>query len=429
MNTFFSSIFSSTGHSHIPILLLVGSIIIIGYYFGKSTKILKLPSLIGYMLVGLIMGPSLLNIIDHNIQTNLSFITEIALGFVALSIGLELSFPSLKKQGIGIISIIIAESFAAFIITTIGVYLLTKDLPLSLVLGSFAPASAPAGTVAIIKEYKTKGSLTKALYAVVGFDDGLAIIIFGFVAATARMLLNNQTGSVNIDFFNALITPVIEVVLSLLIGLITAFVISLLARRIKNKQELLIFIVGFILIANGLCTVFHLSLILTNMVIGLIIVNTQKYELTHKIGEVLSEVLPLFFVLFFALAGANLHISALPALGLLGMTYIICRSAGLMGGAFLGGMVGNVEPKVKKYIGMGILSQAGVAIGLALIVKHEFQGLGKVVNIVNGVPIHAGDIIGSVGITMITATCIFFEIIGPILTKIALSKAGEIQEY
>ena len=412
----------------LPILIVVGGIILSGFYFGKSTKIFKLPSIIGYMILGLILGPSFLDIINHEMQEKLSFITEIALGFVALSIGLELSFSSLKKQGMGIISIIFAESFIAFGVTAFGLYMLTRDLPLSLIFASFAPASAPAGTVAIIKEYKAKGSLTQALYAVVGFDDGLAIIIFGFTLAIVRMLLMQEAGSTDISVMGAMLAPLKEIFFSVIIGAVTAVIISVLLRKIKGKAELLILIAGFILLSNGLCTMLHLSLILTNMIIGLVIVNVQRRELVHRMGEVLSDVMPLFFILFFALAGANLHISALPQLGAVGLVYVICRSMGLIGGARIGAQFGNVEEKIKKYVGLGILSQAGVAIGLALIVKQEFAGVGKVVEVVNGVAVHTGDIIGVQGITTITATCIFFEIIGPICTKIALTKAGEIEK-
>lgn len=427
MSSVFLAIPEWFANHHLPILLIVGGVILISFFSGKSTRFIKLPSIIGYMLVGLILGPSFINVLDHQIQHDLSFITEVALGFVALSIGLELNFSSLKKLGSGIVSIIFAESILAFMVTAVGLYLLTRDMMLSLIFASFAPASAPAGTVAVIKEYKAKGSLTKALYAVVGFDDGLAIIIFGFTAATVKMMLMNQTGGGEFHLIHAILEPLKETGLSLLIGALLAFIVSVLTRKIKNKSELLILIVGFVLLANGLCVMFHLSLILTNMATGLVIVNTQRHELSHKIGEVLSEVMPLFFVLFFALAGANLHISALPALGIFGAVYILCRTTGLIGGAALGGCIGHVEPKIRKYVGMGILSQAGVAIGLALIVKQEFAGLGKVV-MVNGVETHAGDIIGTISITTITATCIFFEVVGPILTKVALTKAGEINK-
>lgn len=426
MKPFLLSIPTWFGTHHLPILLIAGAVILVSYYSGKTTRLIRLPSIIGYMIIGLILGPSFLNLLDHGIQSDLSFITEIALGFVALSIGLELNLASLKKLGGGIITIIFAESFAAFIVTAIGLYLYSRDIAMSLIFASFAPASAPAGTVAVIKEYRAKGSLTKALYAVVGFDDGLAIIIFGFTAATVKLMLQNQTGAAEFSVGLAFFEPLKETVLSLIIGGVIAAILSLVIRKVKNNADVLILIVGFVLLTIGICSILHLSLILTNMAIGLLIVNTQRHELSHRIGEVLSEVMPLFFVMFFALAGANLHISALPALGVFGIIYICCRSAGLIGGAALGGCIGNVEPKVKKYVGLGILSQAGVAIGLALIVKQDFQGLGKVVEVVNGTEIHMGDVIGTAGITTITATCIFFEIIGPILTKIALSKAGEI---
>lgn len=125
--------------------------------------------------------------------------------------------------------------------------------------------------------------------------------------------------------------------------------------------------------------------------------------------------MPLLFILFFTLAGANLHVAALPSLGLLGVLYILARSAGLVGGAAVGSAIGRLEPKIRKYLGMGILSQAGVAIGLSLIVKNEFTAISQ----------HGAEI-GTTVITTITATCIFFEIIGPILTKTGLEKSGEI---
>jgi len=174
--------------------MVVGIMTLAGFYFGKTMRFLRLPSIVGFMLIGAALGPSLLNLLGEELQDGFGFITEIALGFVALSIGLELSFAALKKQGLGIILIIVAESFLAFAVVTAAVFLLTRNLPLSLIFGSLAPASAPAGTVAVIQEYKAKGSLTKALYAVVGFDDGLAIIIFGFAFAIARSLLVQANG-------------------------------------------------------------------------------------------------------------------------------------------------------------------------------------------------------------------------------------------
>jgi hypothetical protein len=302
------------------------------------------------------------------------------------------------------------------------IYAITRDLPMALIFGSMAPASAPAGTVAIIHEYKAKGSLTQALYAVVGFDDGLAIIIFGFAAAVSKSLLQAEApGHVSEGFFQMLKAPTVEILLSIVVGTVLGFLLCQLVRFIKSSRDMLIVVFGIVTLGTGLSMMWHLSLILTNMVIGFVLVNTRREALVHRVTAPLLEVMPLTFVLFFCLAGAHLQLAALPSLGLIGIAYILGRSGGLIGGARLGAMFGHVEEKIKKYVGLGILSQAGVAIGLALIVNAEFSGLGE---IVDGVP--HGNLIGTKVITTITATCIVFEIIGPILAKYALGKAGEL---
>ncbi len=401
----------------LPSLLVVGVMTVCGFYVGKSMKYVRLPSIIGFMIIGVIIGPSLFDFLDTALQDRLSFITEIALGFVAVSIGLELNFKTLRKQGSGIILIIIFESFLAFGIVTIGIFYLTRDLPLALIFGAIAPASAPAGTVAVIQEYKARGNLTKALYYVVGFDDGLGIIIFGFASAIARGIIVQKIRGLSATYWALIFTPLQEIGLSIFAGVVIAVLFCLLARRLSNRRDIFILIFTTVLITTGLSLRFHLSLILTNMALGIFAVNTQPHSLIQKIREELTEVMPLLFILFFIMAGANLYIFTLPSLGLIGLIYMVCRIAGLMGGAWLGATIGRAEKKIKKYLGMGILSQAGVAIGLALIVKHEFTELG---------PQGAG--IGSVVITSITATSILFEIIGPILTKIGLEKAGEIHK-
>ncbi len=411
---------------HIPVYIVLGTTIVISFFSGRLSKKIRLPMIIGYMIFGVFLGPSFLNILNDELQAGLSFITELALGFVALSIGLELHLSSLKKLGPGIISIILAESFFAFFVVTLAVLALTKNAPMALIFGSIAPASAPAGTVAVIKEFRAKGSLTKALYAVVGFDDGLGIMIFGFAAAISRHLLLQQTTQREENMLFVLLEPVKEIALSLFFGMLLAALFCLIVRRLKSSNDIFIHLFGFILIMTGLSQALHLSLILTNMTAGMVIINTQKHALVEHINKELPRFMPLLFILFFTLAGANLHITALPSLGLLGVVYIFSRSFGLITGSLLGGVLGHVEKKIKKWLGLGILSQAGVAIGLALIVKHDFHGIGRVVNPDSAAPLTSGDQLGTIVLTTVTATCIVFEMIGPILTKFALQKAGEI---
>lgn len=410
---------STAAHAHaaatIPPLLSVGTVMLGSFFAGKCTRFVRLPSIIGFMLVGVLAGPSALGLLSESLRQQMGFVTELALAFVALSIGLELSLHSLRQQGKGIVWAIFGESLAAFALVLAGVYLFTGDLVLALLFAGIAPASAPAGTVAVIQEYKASGSLTRALYAVVGFDDGLGIILFGFAAATARVLLARQTGGGDANFIAAMIPPLREVVLSVLVALAVAAMLCALLRQYDDKRSLFIICFATTLIAIGVCEALHLSLILTCMVVGMIVVNTQKADLVRRLGDRLTDLMPLLFVLFFSLAGAHLDLALLPGLGALGLVYIVCRSAGLMSGAWLGCTIGGLPPKIRDNLGMGILSQAGVAIGLALICDREFSAMGE-----------AGRAVSTAVLTTITATCIIFELVGPVTTRIALTRAGEI---
>ncbi len=402
-------------------MTLMGAVILLGFYFGKGTSRARLPSLIGYMLLGVLMGPSLLNVFTEQSMLRLGWVTEAALGFVAFSIGSELSLRSLRQLGFGIVAIILTESFLVFAVVAGSVYLLTGDVATGLLFGAVAPASAPTGTVAIIQEYKAKGTLTKALYAVVGFDDGLAIIIFGFALAIARSLLTGEYTGVQGSILPSLITPAIEIGGSLIAGAVIGIVFCNLVRYVSSSSEYLILIVGTVLLTTGICLNLGLSLILTNMVVGFTLVNTRRESLVHRVTQPMLDIMPLLFIPFFCLAGAHLDLTKLPALGLLGLVYVVARSAGLLAGARIGAEIGRSEPKIKKYLGLGILSQAGVAIGLSLIVLSEFQSLSLELDGWEKPVAIAGTVL-----TTITATSIIFEIIGPILTKIALEKAGEI---
>jgi Kef-type K+ transport system membrane component KefB len=398
------------------LLIILAGAAAAGLFIGKAVQLARLPSIIGYMLLGTALGLSGVHLFSEVSLTQLTFLTDIALGFVAFVIGAELNIQSLKRQSKGVVAIIFAESFGAFAVVLGAVYLLTRDLPLSLMFAAVAPASAPAGTVAVIRESRARGSLTKVLFAVVGFDDALAIFIYAFAAAVARFLLSAEGGGGDAAWYTMLLGPAKEIGVSLLIGSVVGFLFNLLVARLKSRGETLILVFGAVAAGVGLSVVFSSSLILTNMIIGLILANARSEERVRKIMEPVGNVMPLLFLMFFVLAGAQVDIRALPALGLVGMVYILSRSAGLIGGSRLGALVGRADAKIRKYVGLGILSQAGVAIGLSMIAKQQFSEIGTE---------HAL-FVGTTLITTVMATSVIFEIVGPILTRIALKKAGEI---
>ena len=405
---------------NMPVFTVLGIAILVGFYVGHLVRHVNLPSLLGYMTFGVVLGPSIFNLLDEPKLEQLSFLTEMALGFVAVNIGSELSLSSLKRLGMAIVVIIFAECFMAFWVVFGALYLLTHDLPLSIILAALAPASAPAGTVAVIQECRAKGTLTKALYAVVGFDDGVAIMIFGVAFALAKNLLTREASLATEMTLSVILHPLMTIGLSVVAGGIIGFLLCFMVRKLQHTGDILIVVFGVVFLATGLSIHWHLSFILTNMMVGFVLANRQQAVLVPRVEAALMEIMPLVFILFFCLAGAHLKLSAVPALGSLGCIYILGRSIGKIGGAGLSAILSRVETKIKKYLGLGILSQAGVAIGLSLIVKQDFAQLA----IQCDLP-HAA-MIGVTVITTITATSIFFEIIGPILTRFALKRAGEI---
>ncbi len=400
----------------IPILALVGFAVTVGLFAGDLIRKIGLPSIIGYMLLGTVMGVSVLELFSNEHLEQLTFVTDIALGFVAFSIGGELKLTTLRSLGKSIGLIIVFESFAALLAVAMLVYAVTGDVVTALVFGALAPATAPAGTVAVIREYKAKGKLSSSLYAVAGFDDGVAILLFGFTAAIARQLMLREAGQASGSLLSGLMQPTGEILLSLLAGGILGFLYTWLVKKLESRSNIPALTFGFILIGAGLASMFHLSLILVNMGIGFVLANTSKHSLVISVNEQLRSLMPLLFILFFFLAGAHLNFGALPSLGLIGLAYLLGRTAGKMGGAWFGAWLGKADSVIMKNIGLGLLSQAGVAIGLSLLIAQEFARI----------PLAKASSLAASVVTTITATCIIFEIVGPVTAKIALKNAGEI---
>lgn len=398
------------------LLTMIGVAVTLGLYSGRLVKKIGLPSIIGYMLLGVVMGVSVLRIFHHGHLRELAFITDIALGFVAFSIGNELKLSTLKSLGKSIGLIILLESFSALILVAVLVYLVTGDFVTALIFGALAPATAPAGTVAVIREFKAKGKLSSSLYAVAGFDDGVAILLFGFTAAIAKQILLSNAGIAQGSMIAGMAKPAIEILLSLIAGGALGVIYSFLVKKIDSKSNIPALTFGFILLGAGLASMFHLSLILVNMGIGFVFANTSKQSTIMGVNEQLRSLMPLLFILFFFLAGAHLNLSALPTLGLIGVAYIVGRAAGKIGGAWLGAYLGGASKTIRNNLGLGLLSQAGVAIGLSLLVAQEFATIDS----------PEAQVIAASVVTTITATCIIFEIIGPITARIALKNAGEI---
>lgn len=388
-------------------LLLAGIALGLGLLIGKGTYLLKITGVIGYILTGIILGPDVLNII-HLSPLESETIADFALGIVAFIIGGELTLKLLKPMGKSIIAIIIGESLGAFFLVLFGVYLLTGNLAESIIFASLAPASAPAGTVAVIHEFRAKGKLTDSVLAVVGFDDGLAILIFAFSMAFVMLLLSGGSFSVS----SVVIMPLLEILGAILIGGGVGVVFASILRKVVEREEILALSLAAILLTAGIAVFLELSLILACMTVGMIIINLFPQDNRPVFENMKSITLPVY-VLFFVVAGLNMDLTLLTGIGILGIVYILCRAFGLIGGSYLSALASKANSTIRNNIGLCILSQAGVAIGLSLIAAHKLASIGQ------------GEL-GTLIVTTIAATTVVFEIIGPLGARIAISRAGEI---
>ena len=393
------------------ILAVIGLIIVSAYLGSKVVQWIGIPQVVGFIIVGLLLGTSFLNIVPLELVRELDFISEIALGLIGFEIGSHLRFGELRRMGRMILLILLGEAVGTFLLVTTGVYLVTRSDYTALIFGALAAATAPAATVDVLAEYRSKGPLTTALLAVVGMDDVLALLLFSLAAAVAESLLA-QTGGLSLQ--EVLAFPLQEIGGALALGIGIGLPFQWLLDRLKGRHAVYAYIVGTVLLVAGLANSIHASLILATMSMGMVVTNVGS-DNSQYVACVVERVGPLAYTLFFALVGARFQVTLLPQMGLLGLLYLVLRSAGKFGGAWLGGWVGGAPPPVRDNLGLGLLSQAGVAVGLALSVANRFDIYGP-----------AGAALGELVVNVITATTFVVQMVGPVMVKLAITRAGEV---
>lgn len=384
------------------ILFYLSIILISGLILGKIVKIIKLPNVTGYLIAGLIIGPSLLGIIPHDIIFSLGIIPEIALGFIAFTIGTEFKASYFKKVGIAPVIIAICEGLGAVVFIFIGLMLLGEPLEFSLVLASIGAATAPAATLMVVRQYRAKGPLTETLMSVVAIDDAVAIICFGFCMAIAKSLLNPST-----NLTMSILTPILEIVYALIIGLVLGLLLTFALKWFSNKGNRLSVVIAIIFMAVALASLVNASALLTCMALGMTWINLCGKP--QPVVDLVDYVTPPIFIMFFVISGAELNLSSITSVGIIGVVYIVVRVLGKLFGSWFGCKIAKSDPVVTKYLGWTLIPQAGVAIGLSLIAMQVL-------------PPEYGEIIR----TVVLCATFVYELVGPVLAKKTLQKAKEI---
>jgi Kef-type K+ transport system membrane component KefB len=342
------------------------------------------------------------------IINSFEYVTQLALGFIAFTIGSELSLKLFKKLGKSITYIVLIQALGAFFMVTIAVLLLGYELYIALLLGAIASATAPAATVMVIKEYNAKGPVTSMIMAVVGLDDALALILFSLINPIAY---NQYSGSEHLNLTNMLLFPLVEIFGSVLVGILIGYLSVKFIESFEEKTKKILTLIATIVCGLSISVLLNLSPLITNMVIGFAYRNFASKNL--NIADYIDTLTIPLYAMFFILAGTEIRFSSInPNFILLAMVYTIARLVGKIGGASLGGVLSNASENIKRYVGLGLLPQSGVAIALAYTVQQEFGEAN----------------IGLLVFNILLFTAALTEIFGSFATKYALVKADEINK-
>ena len=434
------------------ILLAISIALILGLLSNRLSKKLNLPNVTGYLIVGILIGPYLFSllfdgfggVISEEMVHSFGIMVDIALGFIAFSIGSEFKLSSIKKLGKGVIIITLFQALAALIFVDIALSIYSliagnfqENLPVILTLGAVATATAPAATLMVIKQYKAKGPVTDTLLPVVALDDAIGLILFSLSFSVAQIFAKQQAGiqGVNINLLSVIGLPLLEIVLALLVGAVIGIILTLAMKWFKSRANRLICMLASTFLCVSLCSLFgiwfgiELSSLLTCMMMGAVFCNLRKDAL--NIIEGIERWTPALFMLFFILSGSELDFTtiSLPTIGIC-VIYLVARSLGKYFGARWGCSINKTDPNVKKFLGLTLLPQAGVAIGMARSASSTFRALSE--QTINLNPNFTGfAYLNSLGVTItavVLCATLIYELLGPLVTKMALKKAGEIKD-
>lgn len=405
-------------------LLSVSVALLAGLLMTRLFKPFKLPSVTAYLIAGVLIGPFCigrlgipgLGFSSEEAVRALSIVSDVALGFIAFSIGNEFRLADLKKTGKQAFVIGVVQALFATLLVDVclfGVHLLIPDkltLPQVITLGAIATATAPAATLMVVRQYKAKGPLTKLLLPIVALDDAVGLVVFAVSFGVAKTMING-----NLDLVSILVNPLIEIVCSLLLGAVMGWVLTQLERLFNSNTNRLNLTIGIVFLTSALSMLdfrigavhIQFSSLLVCMMLGTIFCNICP--LSHDLMASADKWTSPLFALFFVISGAELDLGVFTDVAIVGvgLVYIISRSLGKYFGAMSSAKLTHCEPQICKYLGITLLPQAGVSLGMCTTAMQ----IGEQGNLIRNITLFA---------------VLIYELLGPLMTRQALSAAGEI---
>ena len=382
-------------------LLVLSIILFAGFIMTRLTNTLNLPKVSGYILAGILIGPCSLNFIPQHMIDSMGFVSDLALAFIAFGVGKFFKKEVLMRTGKKIIVITISEALTAGVLVTVILkFIFRLDWDFALILGAIATATAPASTMMTINQYKAKGEFVNTLLQIVALDDVVCLLAFSIVAAIAN---GRASGALTV---NDILIPIMLNLFPICLGFFCGYFLSRLLIPARSRDNRLILAIAMLLGLSGICAAADISPLLSCMVFGAAYINlTRDKKLFRQINNFTPPVMSIFFIV----SGMNLNVNALGTVGVIGVAYFLIRIAGKYLGTYFSCLAMGTSREIRKYMGLALIPQAGVAIGLAFLGQRLL-------------PPETGNLM----LTIILSSSVLYEMVGPISAKAALFLSGSI---
>lgn len=384
----------------------IALILLLSLLAGHLVKLLRIPEVTGYILAGIIVGPSVLGWVNEQNLTSLSVFSEIALALILFSIGSIFELRLFREIGRAVVRVTVTESLCVAVLVATATFVSGQRWQVALLLGVLAMETGAASTLMVLREYNARGPFSQMLTGVVAINN--LMCLGSFLLLTAVLQLTGSLGNSNATAYETLYLMLWQLLGSAALGYLVGLLLSAWATRVVEHGETLILLIGCLLLCAGLSVVLNLSTLVVSITLGATVANFSAN--TGRLAQVQSRTDPPFYAVFFVIAGAHLQLGLLKSLGVVGIAYILARAIGKLAGSYIGCRFARVPAEYHGRVGFGILAHAGLAIGLVLSLARRFPELGSELS------------------TIVLGAILVYEILGPVSVRTVLLKAGESQE-
>lgn len=383
----------------------IALILLLSLLSGHLVKVFRIPEVTGYILTGIVVGPSVLGWINEQNLDSLSIFSEIALALILFSIGSIFEFERFREIRIAVVRVTLCESLSVAVLVTISTRVLGQPWPVALLLGAIAMETGAASTLMVMREYNAAGPFTRTLTGAIAINN---IFCLGtFLALTAILQITGHLGTPGGGIYDTIFLILWRLFGSAALGYLIGLLLSAWATKVVEHGETLILLIGCVLLCAGLSVLLNLSTLVVSLALGATTANLSSQ--TGRLSQVQSRTDPPFYAVFFVIAGAHLQLGLLKSLGAVGLAYILARLIGKLGGAYIGTRLGGLPVTYQQRIGFGLLAHAGLAIGLVLSLSRRYPELGTELS------------------TIVLGAILLYEIVGPIAVRSVLLRSGESQ--